>query len=37
MASDYLDDDIELPYDFEFDYYPDNNVKFRLDRLSQTL
>ena len=33
MASDYLDGDIELPYDFEFDYYPDNIVKFRAIRI----
>ncbi len=29
IASDYLDSDIELPCDFDFDYYPDNSVKFR--------
>ena len=33
MASDFLDDDIELPCDFEFDYYPDNVVKFRAIRI----
>ena len=29
MASDYLEDEIELPCDFVFDYYPDSVVKFR--------
>lgn len=29
IASDYLDSDIELPHDFEYDYYPDNTAKFR--------
>lgn len=33
MASDYLDADINLPRNFEFDYYPDNGVKFRAIRI----
>lgn len=30
IASDYLDGNIELPCDFEFDYYQYNCVKFRV-------
>lgn len=33
IASDYLDDNIEFPCDFEFDYYPDASVKFRAIRI----
>ena len=33
MASDYMDNEIELPYDFEFDYYPGSIVKFRVIRI----
>lgn len=29
MASDYLDDNIELPCDFKFDYYPNSSIEFR--------
>lgn len=29
IVADYLDNDIELPCDFEYDYYPNNTVKFR--------
>ena len=28
IASDFLDDNIELPCDFEFNYYPDCIIKF---------
>lgn len=30
IASDYIDGDIELPCDFEYDYYPNDNIKFRV-------
>ena len=29
IASDFLDNNIELPCNFEFDYYPDSIVKFK--------
>ncbi len=33
MASDYLDDNIELPCNFKYDYYSNNAVEFRAVRI----
>ncbi|MBR3132208.1 hypothetical protein IKG33_02260 [Candidatus Saccharibacteria bacterium] len=33
ITSDYLDNNIKLPCDFKYDYYPDNIVEFRAIRI----